>query len=136
MLGNVLGDEDNGLLGGHDGTLIDTGSILGAADASATNPIIDLDLISEPRAVHQSGSIDVGILPQIDGHSLLDADLLSGSYGANNLLTADLGPDGFGPILTGTILGGGDNPLDLQLLGTPISDLLGGDGGLLGGLHL
>ncbi|OQM76219.1 hypothetical protein BFN67_15085 [Pseudaminobacter manganicus] len=66
----------------------------------------------------------------------MDADLLSGSYGANNLLTADLGPDGFGPILTGTILGGGDNPLDLQLLGTPISDLLGGDGGLLGGLHL
>ncbi|OQM76835.1 hypothetical protein BFN67_11565 [Pseudaminobacter manganicus] len=63
----------------------------------------------------------------------MDADLLSGSYGAGNLLVLDAGPDGLSPILTGTILADPDHPIDLQLLGTQLPDLLG-DGGLLGGL--
>jgi hypothetical protein len=134
LLGGVLGDEDNGLLGGHGDTLIDTGTILGTQDVATNSPIIDLDLVSEPRAEHELSAVDIGILPEINGHNLLDADLLSGSYGANYALTADIGPDGFGPILTGSILGGGDNPLDLHLLGQPLTDLLGGN--ILGDLHL
>lgn len=134
-----------GLLGGHGRTLVDTGAILGEQDLGTNEPIVDLDLMSNPQATHQPGAIDVGILP---GPNLIDADLLSGSYGANNLIVADVGPDGFGPILTGEILANPDNPLDLQLLGAQIPDvggLLGGlgggalgglGGGLLGGLDL
>lgn len=141
IVGGLLGTV-SGLLGGHDETLVDTGEILGTPDDANNSPTLDLDLFSEPRETHQPSAISVGILPEMVGEkNLLDADLLSGSYGAKYLLTADVGPDGFGPIVSGSILGDLenplDNPIDLQLLGTPITDVLGGDlpgGDLLGGL--
>ena len=119
----------------NSGELIDTGEItretglpLNGSDNAESDPTgIDADVLSFRSADgNQSGLLELGLLPQAaDSWTLTDVDLLSGSYGANGFVTADVGPDITDePVINANILMTPENPFVLEVLGQPILDLL------------
>ena len=136
---NTLADTFNS------GEFIDTGEItqatglpLNGTDSAESDPTgFDLDVLSFRSAEGtKSGVAEIGLLPQSsDSWTLTDLDVLSGSYGANGLITGDIGPDiGTEPILVAHVLMDAENPFKVEILGSPVLDPLndlGDAGGLL-----
>ncbi len=120
------------LVGGHDTTAADTGYLLGQDDAAPNSALIDLDVDSAPRESREDAPVRVSVLPEsfnflpgeMGGQPLLDADILSGSYGANYLIAAELGPDGIGNVVWVTAPLSGDDPVAITVLDSPIGDFL------------
>ena len=127
------------------GELIDTGEItqqtglpLNGVDNAEAQPVgADLDVLSFRSADGNTGGfLEIGLLPEAsNGWSLSDLDVLSGSYGASHLLSADLGPDiSSEPVIGASILGHEDQPFRLDILGVPVLDPLNEIGGDAGGM--
>ena len=127
------------------GELIDTGEItqqtglpLNGVDNAEAQPVgADLDVLSFRSADGNTGGfLEIGLLPEAsNGWSLSDLDVLSGSYGASHLLSADLGPDiSSEPVIGASILGHEDQPFRLEILGVPVLDPLNEIGGDAGGM--
>jgi hypothetical protein len=124
-------DNPTVLVGGHDATTVDTGTVLGEEDAARNSAVIDIDVDSAPRETREPAPIHVHALPEdsfdflpspIGGQPLLDADILSGSYGATYLIAAEVGPDGIGHVATVGAPLEGDEPVEITVLDTSVGD--------------